>query len=111
MQKYIDSIFTDKKIRSILTNYLRSNPSPELYTLLFRTGPKTIRTEFYVNVSAGMVLSVRRYFTEGRSFDGPAYGYALSLGIRPENLTDAFEFIRLQVFEKIKTNLEGKESC
>lgn len=97
VQEYMDSQLTDYTLRRILTDYLYMAPADhrnDLVAILTTLKSNALRAEFYVNVVAGNLLSVRQAFVGGHTHDGPIYGYALSLGCKPENLEGAIDYVR-----------------
>lgn len=52
---------------------------------------------FYVNVTAGNLLSVKQYREEHMFHEGPFYGWVLSFGMKPEESTPFIEDIREEV--------------
>lgn len=109
-QEYMDRKLTDYTLRRVLTNFLYNAPAEhrdDLVAVLTTLKSTALRAEFYVNVDAGNLLSVRQAFVGGHTHDGPMYGYALSLGCKPENLASAIDHVRSIANYHLDTYLNG----
>lgn len=85
-QEYIDSIYTSNAIKTHLTEHAKCSNNLTALRLVTELPRTVVRAEFYLNVNAEFALSVRQTFVGGAVHDGPVYGYALALGLKPEHL-------------------------
>lgn len=102
IQDLIDKKYTSASLKQAIISYALTLENPaDLLTVALSLGSRTVRAEFFVSVDAGCLLSVRRAYTNGREYEGPIYGYALSLGVPAQLLTGLIEKVRKMVKEDI----------